>query len=148
MKAKVSAGRKGQLLGETHHQYRHDISTEAILQRLSEGATKAQIALELGVAHTFVHRRVKQARSAGQVIPKVKRNLPKRGPFNAEHRAKLSAARKGRFGGAKHPGWKDVPMQEVLARMAQGIGQQEIAKEFGVSTMTIRRKLRQQRTVA
>lgn len=61
-KAKVSASRKGQLLGDTHHQYRHDISTEWILQKLDEGWTKVAIAKELGKSSTFVHRRVNQAR--------------------------------------------------------------------------------------
>jgi hypothetical protein len=61
-KAKVSASRKGKMTEASHHQYRGDISTEAILKRLSEGATKVEIAQELGVSSTFVHRRVGQAR--------------------------------------------------------------------------------------
>lgn len=63
-KAKVSASRKGKLMGSTHHQYRHDISTDHILARLAEGATKAAVAEELGVSPTFVHRRLRQAREA------------------------------------------------------------------------------------
>jgi len=61
-KAKVSASRKGKMTEAEHHMYRGDISTEAILKRLSEGATKVEIAQELGVSPTFVHRRVAQAR--------------------------------------------------------------------------------------
>jgi NUMOD3 motif len=61
-KAQISASRKGKLLGDTHHQYRQDISTEWILAKLDEGWTKVAIAKELGKSSTFVHRRVAQAR--------------------------------------------------------------------------------------
>jgi len=61
VKAKVSASRKGKLKGSTHHQYRHDISTDAILQKLASGQSKVEIAEELGVSPTFVHRRLNQA---------------------------------------------------------------------------------------
>lgn len=142
-RAKISESRKGQLLGKQHHQYRHDISPDYILQRLSEGATKVQIAAELGVTRTLVLQRVQQALGAGRVIPKCKRLLPKRGPLSAEHRAKLSAARKDRFRGEQHPGWKDVPVSQILDKMSQGLGRQAIAKTFGVSVTTVRRKLRQ-----
>jgi DNA-binding transcriptional regulator LsrR (DeoR family) len=54
-------------LGEAHHQYRHDISTEHILKRLDEGATKVLVAKELGVSPTFIHRRLNQARAQGVV---------------------------------------------------------------------------------
>ena len=60
-KARISANRTGRLLGATHHQYRHDISTADILERLGQGATKVAIARELGVSPTFVHRRLAQA---------------------------------------------------------------------------------------
>lgn len=61
VKAKVAASRKGKLKGSTHHQYRHDISTDAILQKLASGQSKVEIAEELGVSPTFVHRRLNQA---------------------------------------------------------------------------------------
>lgn len=61
-KAKISASRRGKMTEAAHHKYREDISTEAILKRLAEGATKVEIAQELGVSSTFVHRRVGQAR--------------------------------------------------------------------------------------
>jgi hypothetical protein len=58
-KSKISSSRKGKLLGEKHHQYRHGISTEWIFARLDEGWTKVAIAKELGVSPTFVHRRIR-----------------------------------------------------------------------------------------
>lgn len=71
-KAKISASLVGKdqshftrYSGEAHSQFRDDISTGYILKRLGEGAFKAEIARELGVAHTFVHRRVAQAKKAG-----------------------------------------------------------------------------------
>jgi len=60
VKAKVSAARKGKLKGSTHPQYRHDISTDDILQRLSNGQSKVEIAVALGVSPTFIHRRLNQ----------------------------------------------------------------------------------------
>lgn len=73
-KAKVSASRKGKLVGEGHHQFRDDISTAYILRRLGEGAFKAEIARELNVAHTFIHRRVAQAKKAGLTDGRRNRN--------------------------------------------------------------------------
>lgn len=51
--------------GSSHHQFRHDISTKYILQRVAEGTSKVSLAEELGVSSTFIHRRLNQARRAG-----------------------------------------------------------------------------------
>lgn len=95
-KAKVSASRKGQLLGSTHHQYRHDISTAFILQRLAEGRTRVQVAAELGVSPTFIHRRLNQEGLKGSKRPKVKRTAWNKGkPHSSEHVNNWKASRWG-----------------------------------------------------
>ncbi len=60
-KAKVSRNRRGKHMGAAHHNRRHDISTEVILQRLAGGFTKVAVAKELGISPTFVHRRIAEA---------------------------------------------------------------------------------------
>lgn len=75
-KAKVSASRTGKLLGSSHHQFRGDISTDHILQRLREGATKEDVAQELGVSRTFVHRRINQAKREGASVPPRGKQIP------------------------------------------------------------------------
>jgi len=61
-KARVSCNRRGKHMGDAHHNRRHDISTEVILQRLAEGLTKVAVARELNVSPTFIHRRIAEAR--------------------------------------------------------------------------------------
>ena len=61
-RARMSASQKGLQAGEQHHSFRHDISTDDIFARLALGKTKVQVAAELGVSPTFVHRRIAQAR--------------------------------------------------------------------------------------
>lgn len=75
-KVKVSASRIGKLLGSSHHQFRDDISTDLILQRLRGGLTKVQVAEELGVAPTFVHRRINQAKREGSSVPPRGKQIP------------------------------------------------------------------------
>lgn len=75
-KAKVSASRTGKLLGSSHHQFRDDVSTDYILQRLNAGLSKVQVAEELGVSGTFIHRRLKQAKTAGQNVPPRGKQVP------------------------------------------------------------------------
>lgn len=64
-KEQVSKNRRGKYMGKVHHNFRADISTGFILQRLAEGATKVAIAEELGVSPTFIHRRIARHRRAG-----------------------------------------------------------------------------------
>lgn len=98
-KALVSASRKGKLLGADHHQFRQDISTDVILQRLGEGLTKVDVAKELGVSSTFIHRRLNQAKLVGDLRPKSKRKAWNKGlPHTAEHVANFKASRWGSLG--------------------------------------------------
>jgi hypothetical protein len=83
-------------MGAAHHNRRHDIPTDHILQRLAEGHMKVEIAAELGVSKTFVHRRIAEARRAGKEIPKVKRKAWNKGQaFSPEHYANWHASRHG-----------------------------------------------------
>lgn len=58
-KNRIRENRKGKAAGSEHGLFRHDISTEAIISAVASGKTKVQIAKELGVSPTFVHRRLK-----------------------------------------------------------------------------------------
>jgi hypothetical protein len=75
-KAKVSASRTGKLLGASHHQFRADISTDYILHQLCAGYSKVQVAAELGVSNTFIHRRLAQAKKVGWEIPPRGKQVP------------------------------------------------------------------------
>ena len=85
-KAKISASKKGRKLsaahrekvvavlravdhtaiphrvGSSHHAFRHDITTEYIVGQLKSGRTKVEVARDLGVSPTFVHRRIREHR--------------------------------------------------------------------------------------
>ncbi len=63
-RAKMSAARIGKthagLPGEAHPMFRHDISTADLVARLSApGMTVAQLARDMGLSRTFIHRRLK-----------------------------------------------------------------------------------------
>jgi len=95
-KALISKNRRGKNTGAAHHNRRHDISTGLIIQRLSEGFMKVEIAAELGVSKTFVHRRIAEARRAGKEIPEVKRKAWNKGrAFGPEHYANWYTSRHG-----------------------------------------------------
>jgi hypothetical protein len=64
---KMSAECLAKRSGDKHGCYRHEISTDLILQRIKEGFTKTSIAAELGVSSTFIHRRLNQHRKSNQV---------------------------------------------------------------------------------
>lgn len=72
-KALISAHRIGKMLKHEHHAYRADISTAEILRRLTLGQTKVQIAGDLGVSPTFIHRRLAEARRDGLEVPSATR---------------------------------------------------------------------------
>lgn len=99
-KAKIRANRKGKLVGSQHHQYRPDVSTADILRMILEGMAKVEVARQLGVAPTFVHRRLKQAQRAGVDIPKTRRTAWNKGkPRSPEHSANWYASRWASEGG-------------------------------------------------
>lgn len=76
-RAKLSAAHKGLLAGPKHPQYRSDLSTDLILQRLQEGASRKQVAEELGTTQRFIGKRLQQAERAGAVgVPKPKSRVP------------------------------------------------------------------------
>lgn len=117
-KAKISAAKKGKKLslehrekissalvgkdqshiqrrvGDSHPEYRHDISTEDILRRLAGGQTKVEVAQALGVSPTFVHRRLNQAGLRGEHRPRGPRRAWNKGrALTPEHRKNLSLAK-------------------------------------------------------
>lgn len=48
--------------GSSHPAFRHDITTEYIVGQLKSGRTKVEVARELGVSPTFIHRRIREHR--------------------------------------------------------------------------------------
>jgi len=143
-KAKVSASRKGKLTGSTHHQYRHDISTAFILQRLAEGRTKVQVAEELGVSPTFIHRRLNQEGLTGSNRPKGKREAWNKGKAHSpEHVANFATARKGKATGTGHHAYRhDLRDEDLLKKIQEGMSPTQLAEEYGVARVTIARRLR------
>jgi DNA-binding CsgD family transcriptional regulator len=72
---KMSESHKGLSSGSKHHNYRHDLSTDYILDRLSTGSSRVQVADELGISVRLVSRRVELARRFGNPLAPA----PKRG---------------------------------------------------------------------
>lgn len=68
VRAKVSASRRGKAGGQNHHAWRSDLSTSEILSLLSQGLTKVEVAKQLGVSATFIHRRLAPLRAGGARI--------------------------------------------------------------------------------
>lgn len=143
-KVKVSASRKGKLLGATHHQYRGDISTDFILQRIAEGRTKVQVAEELGVSSTLIHRRLNQAGLTGESRPKGKREAWNKGKaHSAEHVANFAASRKGKATGTDHHFYRhDILDEDLRQKVQEGLTPSQIAKYYGVARITVARRLR------
>ena len=69
-KTKISESRRGKMVGAEHHQFRSDISTMAIVELVLSGRSKVDIAADLNVSPTFIHRRLNQARAAGIFVPR------------------------------------------------------------------------------
>lgn len=143
-KVKVSASRKGKLLGATHHQYRGDISTDFILQRIAEGWTKVQVAEELGVSSTFIHRRLNQAGLTGEIRPKGKREAWNKGKaHSAEHVANFAASRRGKATGTDHHFYRhDILDEDLRQKVQEGLTPSQIAQYYGVARITVARRLR------
>jgi len=136
-------GQKG-LTGDRHHQYRGDISTDFILQRIAEGRTKVQVAEELGVSSTLIHRRLNQAGLTGESRPKGKREAWNKGKaHSAEHVANFAASRKGKATGTDHHFYRhDILDEDLRQKVQEGLTPSQIAKYYGIARITVARRLR------
>jgi DNA invertase Pin-like site-specific DNA recombinase len=135
-------GQKG-LAGLKHPQYRNDIPTDFILQRLAKGRTKVQVAEELGVSATFIHRRLNQVGLTGENRPKSKVTAWNKGrPHSPEHVQNFSASRKGKAAGASHHAYRhDIRDEDLLQKSQEGLSPSQIAEGYGVARITIVRRL-------
>ena len=68
---RMSKSHKGLLAESKHPNYRQDLSTDYILDRLSGGLSRIQVANELGISVRLVSRRVEQARRSGSSLAPV-----------------------------------------------------------------------------
>jgi uncharacterized protein (DUF433 family) len=125
-RAKISLSNKGNpllqgprpsLQASNHHQWRPDISSDHILKRLAEGATKQQIAKELGVSHTFVHRRL-------GVLRREQGDHVGRNPQYVDRQER-----------------PDVTTDVIVEHLKSGATKTEIARRLGVSIGLIHRRL-------
>jgi transposase len=117
---KISASLRGKF-GERSRPFRCNISTAVILQRVSEGATRKQIAQELGTAVGTISKRLVAARRDGLAITRPKKKCPR-----------AAEKLRGRTGRTARAYRHDVPMETVLSLMRTGLSQRAIAKRLCV----------------
>jgi hypothetical protein len=115
-RAKMSARHKGLMVGSKHSHYRHDISTDAILERLRSGVSRRQLSEELGVTPKLLSRRLFQADRAGVLgVPKSTRA-------------------------------RAIPTEAILSKLGEGRTWVETAEELGISVPLVALRLRQWRS--
>lgn len=112
-RVKISEKLRGQYAGASSHHWRH-VSMESISQKLAEGKTLTQVAVDLGISDGTLRNRIRLARATGVGVPKPKRTSWNKGlnrttsesvrlgadrrrgaTRTAEARARMSLAKKG-----------------------------------------------------
>lgn len=141
---KISLGKRG-----NQYRLRKDVSTDAILQRIQEGASLPQIAVEMGVERHTVLDRYNKVKQSGVAVPELNPTTfkhtedAKRRIGQASLGHKLSKESRDRIAAAK----TKISTELILRRLSEGVTVRQLAQEMGVDRSTIYLRLKKEQGV-